>query len=180
MNSPIQILFAGVLLLSLGTASLSLPCYGDEPPSIIQGHGGKAEKRMSHSTSKEGPQVTINMLRADQLADRINGDSVTATLVEVILDPLAGSPPHRHPGPVIGYVLEGTFEFQVEGGPVQTLKAGDSFFESKMILHKLGRNPDAKERTRVLATIVHPSDAKSIMILEANVRSDDNGKVKDQ
>ena len=35
-----------------------------------------------------------------------------------------------------------------------------------MILHKVGRNPDNRARTRVLATIVHPSNAKSLVIAE--------------
>lgn len=112
------------------------------------------------------PQVNVNVLRQDKYKGKLDGVETTATMLEVILDPLAGSPPHRHPGPLSGFVIEGTFEFQVEGGPIQTLKAGDAFFEPKMILHKVGRNPDKEKRTRVLATIVHPSDAKSLVIME--------------
>lgn len=112
------------------------------------------------------PQVNVNVLRQDEYEAKVDGEKTTATMVEVILDPLAGSPPHRHPGPLSGYVIEGTFEYQVEGGPLETLKAGDAFFEPKMILHKVGRNPDKKSRTRLLATIVHPSDAKSLVIPE--------------
>jgi quercetin dioxygenase-like cupin family protein len=121
---------------------------------------------MNHNVSKDGPQVTVKTLRADKYANDIDGEKTTATMVEVVLDPLAGSPPHRHPGPVSGYVLEGTFEFQVEGSPLKVLKAGDNFFEPRMILHMVGRNPDKSKRTRVLATIVHPSAASSIMIME--------------
>lgn len=126
---------------------------------------------MKHSMSIDGPRVTVNVLRADKYSAAIDGKQTTATMVEVVLDPLAGSPPHRHPGPVSGYVLEGTFEFQVEGSPIKILKAGDSFFEPNMILHKVGRNPDKSKRTRVLATIVHPSDAPSIMIMEPEKNS---------
>ena len=121
---------------------------------------------MQHGDADAGPQVTINLLRADELIGKTDGKKTVATMVEVVLDPLAESPPHRHPGPVSGYVLEGTFEFQVEGSPVKILKAGDSFFEPKMILHKVGRNPDKSNRARVLAVIVHPADAASIMIME--------------
>ena len=123
-------------------------------------------KSMSHSASADGPQTIVNVLRQDKYADDIDGEKTTATMVEVVLDPLAGSPPHRHPGPVSGYVLEGTFEFQVEGGKLLMLKAGDHFFEPKMILHKVSRNPDMISKTRVLAMIVHLSNADSIIILE--------------
>lgn len=142
----------------------TLPGQDTLPPK----HGSHTthSKSMSHSASTDGPQVVVNVLRQDKYVDDTDGEKTTATMVEVVLDPLAGSPAHRHPGPVSGYVLEGTFEFQVEGGELLTLKAGDHFFEPKMILHKVGRNPDSKKRTRVLATIVHPSDAESIMIIE--------------
>ncbi len=120
-------------------------------------------------TATEKPQVNVNVLRQDEYEAKVDGEKTTVTMLEVILDPLAGSLPHRHPGPLSGYVLEGTFEFQVEGGPLKTLKAGDAFFESKMILHKVGRNPDKEKRTRVLATIVHPSDAKSLVIVEPDI-----------
>jgi len=36
---------------------------------------------------------------------------------------------HLHPCPVIGYIVEGTITFQVEGQETQILKAGDAFYE---------------------------------------------------
>ncbi|GGA70573.1 hypothetical protein GCM10011507_22660 [Edaphobacter acidisoli] len=36
---------------------------------------------------------------------------------------------HFHPCPVLGYVAEGSVFFQREGGPVETLQAGDAFYE---------------------------------------------------
>jgi quercetin dioxygenase-like cupin family protein len=38
------------------------------------------------------------------------------------------SPKHFHPGEEIIYVLEGTFEYQLEGKPPVTLQAGDVLF----------------------------------------------------
>jgi quercetin dioxygenase-like cupin family protein len=40
-----------------------------------------------------------------------------------------GSPPHRHPGPAFGYVIEGEMNFEVEGQPERVIKAGESFWE---------------------------------------------------
>ena len=48
--------------------------------------------------------------------------------VRVELDPGAVAPKHSHPGEEIIYVLEGTFEYEVEGKPPVTLKAGDVLF----------------------------------------------------
>lgn len=39
------------------------------------------------------------------------------------------APEHTHLAPVIGYVVKGTILFQVAGQPVQTLRAGDAFYE---------------------------------------------------
>jgi len=46
----------------------------------------------------------------------------------VDFEPGASFPAHRHPGEEIIYVLEGTLEYQVEGKPPVTLKAGDVLF----------------------------------------------------
>ena len=40
-----------------------------------------------------------------------------------------GSPPHRHPGPAFGYVLEGEMIFELEGEPPRVVKAGEAFWE---------------------------------------------------
>jgi quercetin dioxygenase-like cupin family protein len=48
--------------------------------------------------------------------------------VRVELDPGVIFGKHRHPGEEIIYVLEGSWEYQVEGKPPLTLEAGDVLF----------------------------------------------------
>jgi len=48
--------------------------------------------------------------------------------VRVELDPGTVAPSHRHPGEEIIYVLEGTWEYRLEGNAPVTLKAGDVLF----------------------------------------------------
>ena len=38
-------------------------------------------------------------------------------------------PPHRHSGPVFGYMLEGEIIFELEGDPERIIKAGEAFWE---------------------------------------------------
>ena len=45
--------------------------------------------------------------------------------VRVDFDPGYVSPKHTHPGEEIIYVIEGTIEYQVEGKPTATYKAGE-------------------------------------------------------
>ena len=76
------------------------------------------------------------------------------------------SAPHRHPGPVFGYVLEGEYEWAIDDNPAKVLKAGDTFYEPTGCLHRVSKNPSDKNKTRVLAVVLHPQDAKDIVIPE--------------
>jgi quercetin dioxygenase-like cupin family protein len=40
-----------------------------------------------------------------------------------------GLAPHRHSGPVLGYMLEGEILFELEGGAPYPIKAGEAFWE---------------------------------------------------
>jgi quercetin dioxygenase-like cupin family protein len=55
--------------------------------------------------------------------------------VRVELDPGTAAPSHRHPGEEIIYVLEGTWDYQLEGNSPVTLKAGDVLFIPAGVVH---------------------------------------------
>ncbi len=55
--------------------------------------------------------------------------------VRVDINPGVISPRHMHPGEEIIYVLEGLLEYQVEGEPPVTLKAGDVLFIPAGTIH---------------------------------------------
>jgi quercetin dioxygenase-like cupin family protein len=40
-----------------------------------------------------------------------------------------GSGPHRHSGPVYGYMVEGEMIFELEGEPERVIRAGEAFWE---------------------------------------------------
>ena len=130
---------------------------------VSVGVGGLALAQHGHGDGK-GPEVKI--LSAVDINAEVSGKKATATTVEVTFEPGEASAPHRHPGPVFGYVLEGELEFAVGDAEVRTLKAGDTFYEPAMELHAVSRNPSDKVKTRVLAVIVHPRDAKELVIPE--------------
>jgi len=69
--------------------------------------------------------------------------------------PLASSPPHRHPGHyTFGYVLQGTYEFAINGEAPRTLKAGELFYEPPGALHSVSRNPSQEEHAKILVFMV--------------------------
>lgn len=115
---------------------------------------------------KHGSGTKVKPLMEKDVSEKIDGKDARVSIVEVSMTPGGSTPPHRHPGAVFGHVLEGEFETQLEGQPVQKLKVGDTFYEPTMALHAVSRNPSKTGNTRVLAVILHPRDAKELVILE--------------
>ena len=113
----------------------------------------------------EKAEVKRKVVSEKDIAERIDGKETKATVVEVTLEPGQDSAAHRHPGPVFGYVLEGEYEHAINDEPAKVLKAGETFYEPGGCLHRVAKNP-GKVKTRVLATILHPRDAKQISVPE--------------
>jgi quercetin dioxygenase-like cupin family protein len=112
-------------------------------------------------------EVKRAVLSATDIAEKVDGKAARATTVELTMAPGQSSAPHRHPGPVFGYVVEGEYEWAIDDTPARVLKAGETFYEPTGCLHRVSRNPAAAGRTRVLAVVLHPRDAKQIAVPEA-------------
>jgi quercetin dioxygenase-like cupin family protein len=70
------------------------------------------------------------IVRKPLLTVPFGSKSVTAVDVrEIRFGPHQQTGRHKHPCPVIGYVVEGTAVLEVEGQPVVMLPAGSSFYE---------------------------------------------------
>ncbi|MBX7074621.1 MAG: cupin domain-containing protein [Pirellulales bacterium] len=128
---------------------------------------GVAFAQHGHSDSK-GPEDKV--ISAVDVEEEVSGKLAKATTFEVTFGPGVEGAPHRHPGPIFGYVIEGEFDFAVGDGKVQKLKAGDTFYEPAMALHAVSRNPSDKFKTRVLAVLVHPRDVKELVIPEPETK----------
>jgi len=114
----------------------------------------------AHDEAEQGkPKVTT--LSEKDIAEKLDGKKAKATTVEVTLEPGQASTPHRHPGPVFGYVIEGAYEWAIDDQAAKTLKAGDTFYEPTGCLHRVSKNP-GNAKTRVLAVLLHPHDTKQI------------------
>lgn len=126
---------------------------------------GLAVAGLSVAQNGGGGSESVKPLAALEIVEKVDGKETTATAVEVIFEPGQAGVPHRHPGPVLGYVIEGEFEWAIDDQPAQVLKAGDTFYEPARCLHRVSKNP-GKTKTRVLAWVIHPRDAKELTILE--------------
>ena len=113
-----------------------------------------------------GESVKVTQLSQRDIIEKLDGKDARATVKEVTFEPGQKDSPHRHTGPVFGYVLEGEYEHAIDDEPVKTYKAGETFYEPTGCLHRVSKNPAATGNTRVLAVVLHPRDAKQIAIPE--------------
>src|SRR5206468_3508644 len=126
---------------------------------VALGAGGVSLAR--HDAGGHG-KVTV--LSGRDVIEKLDGKEARVTTVEVAYEPGEAGEPHRHPGPIFGYVLEGEFELGLGDEPARRLKAGETFYEPTGILHRVSRNPGTGGRTRVLAVVLHPREAKDIVL----------------
>lgn len=84
-----------------------------------------------HLASAQQPGVKRTELQRHDLST--SGREVIQ--VRVAVDPGVALPMHSHHGEEVVYVLEGTWEFQLEGQGVQTLEAGDVAFVPTGVKH---------------------------------------------
>src|SRR4051812_28272799 len=111
-------------------------------------------------------QGTVRTIAERDIAEKFDGKDSKVSFVEVSLEPGEANSPHRHPGPVFGYVLEGEFEWAINDEPAKVFKAGDTFYEPTGCLHRISKSAATKGKTRVLAIVVRPRDSKQLVIPE--------------
>ena len=131
------------------------------------GIGGMA---LARHDEKDTAKVT-DLSRRD-IVEKLDGKDTRVTVQEVVIEPGSRVAPHRHAGPVFGYVLEGEYEHALDDEPVTTYKAGGTFYEPSGCVHRVTRNPNARHKTRLLAVILHPRDAEKVTVPEGAAKED--------
>ncbi|MFO0945172.1 MAG: cupin domain-containing protein [Planctomycetota bacterium] len=112
----------------------------------------------------DGEQVKL--LKVWDIEEKLAGKDASVSAVSVTIDAGQAGAPHRHPGPAFVYVIEGTYELGVDDQPTKIFHAGEVFFEPSGSLHRVSKNPATKGRTRLVAFVLHPRDAKEIAVPE--------------
>jgi len=100
------------------------------------------------------PGSGLTMLLAQQPPSiPVPAEVMTATVELPPGDP--GSPPHRHSGPVFGYMLEGEMTFELEGEPERVIRAGEAFWEpGGDVIHYQAANHLSDARSRFLVVMI--------------------------
>jgi quercetin dioxygenase-like cupin family protein len=84
----------------------------------------------------------------------LDGQHLEATVVEVTYEPGGANTAHRHPCPVIGYVLDGRLRMQVQGQPERIYSPGDTFYGAPADVHLVSANASPDKPARFLAYFV--------------------------
>ena len=84
-----------------------------------------------HVTQAQQPGIK----RTDALRHDLGVPGREVIQVRVDFDPGVAFGKHSHPGAEVAYVLEGTLEYQLEGEPPVTLKAGEALFIPAGTIH---------------------------------------------
>jgi quercetin dioxygenase-like cupin family protein len=84
---------------------------------------------------------------------KVTLDNWTVTATEISYPPGASSAQHKHPGFVLGYVLEGEVRMQVKGQPEMTFGVGQMFYEPPGAIHAVSRNASDTRPARFLAMV---------------------------
>jgi quercetin dioxygenase-like cupin family protein len=111
---------------------------------------------------------SVKVVSARDIKEKLDGKEAKVTVVEVTIEPGKSGLPHRHPGPGFVYVVEGEYELGIDDQPTKPFKAGETFYEPTGCLHRVSKNPGAKGKTRLIAFVLHPRDAREIAIPEQN------------
>jgi quercetin dioxygenase-like cupin family protein len=109
---------------------------------------------------------SVKVITSQEIKEQLDGQDMMFTAVEVTIGPGQSGASHRHPGPGFVYVLEGEYELGIDEEPTKVLKAGEAFYEPAECLHRVSKNPSSKGTTRLIAFVVHPRDAKEIVLPE--------------
>jgi len=109
---------------------------------------------------------SVKIVTARDIHEKLDGKEAKVTVVEVTIGPGQSGLPHRHPGPGFVYVVEGEYELGIDDQPTKRFKAGETFYEPTGCLHRVSKNPADKGKTRLIAFVLHPRDAKEIAVPE--------------
>jgi quercetin dioxygenase-like cupin family protein len=88
------------------------------------------------------------------------------TIVRVFYGPGGFTPPHRHAGSVTAYITKGEIRSQLGGGPVETFKVGQSFFEPPGSTHMVSANASVTEPAELIAVFVADEGAQLTTLLD--------------
>ena len=115
------------------------------------------------SASANSPDNVVEPITSHALPN-VAGKRVT--VVRVFYGPGGFTPPHTHSGSVTAYVTKGEIRSQLGGGPVETFRVGQSFFEPPGSTHLVSANASTTDPAELIAIFVADEGAQLTTLLK--------------
>ena len=124
----------------------------------------RLSRRCARSPSPAGSALDTVEPIASYALPNVPGKRVT--IVRVFYGPGGFTRAHRHAGSVTAYITKGEIRSQLGGGPVETFKVGQSFFEPPGATHLVSANASNTEPAELIAVFVADEGAQLTTFLE--------------
>jgi quercetin dioxygenase-like cupin family protein len=112
-----------------------------------------------HIAQAQAPGITRTNLQRHDLS--VPGREVVQVRVDFV--PGVVAPQHSHPGEEIVYAIEGLLEYQLEGRPAVTLKAGEVLFIPAGTIHAV-KNVGSGNAAELATYLVEKGRALSVPV----------------
>ena len=116
-------------------------------------------------------QKFVKVLTASDLIENPDGKEARVTIAGVPLAPGVVDKPHHLPRTISGHALEGEYELALGRPTRESAESRGHLLPANRVTHRVFRNPNTKNCTRVLAEILHDGDAKSSRLRRARGES---------
>jgi quercetin dioxygenase-like cupin family protein len=116
------------------------------------------------SSASAGSSQDVVEPIASHVLPNVPGKRVT--VVRVFYGPGGFTPPHTHSGSVTAYVTKGEIRSQLNNGPVEVFKVGQSFFEPPGTKHMVSANASTTEPAELIAVFVADEGAQLTTLLQ--------------
>ena len=136
-------------------------------PSLFRRPGPHTSQRIGLDAQPQtsAPRAPAPELARHALSGPFEGWDVV--LVELNIPPgrTSPGPGHRHPGPVLGYIVEGQMRFAINNEPEQVLPVGKTFFEPPGAVHSTNGSARSDGPTRAVVFMLVPKGSPLVLPL---------------
>jgi quercetin dioxygenase-like cupin family protein len=167
MSAPLRLSSGGADARPLHLAVIAgLACafvIGKALPATIDAVSSIIEPLCASSAQSGATQDVVEPIGSHALPN-VAGKRIT--VVRVFYGPGGFTPAHKHAGSVTAYITKGEIRSQLAGGPVETFKVGQSFFEPPGTTHLVSANASTTEPAELIAVFVADEGAQLTTLVE--------------
>lgn len=113
------------------------------------------------ATASPSPRKSQSGMLLEEPLEGMDHKVVSMDVIE--FRPGESGKPHRHPGPVFGYILEGSFMMQFLPEPARKYSKGQAFYEPAMHVHAVCRNLSKTQPAKFLAMMIRGKDQPEVL-----------------